>query len=58
VFGIPFSDLMWGLEPLLLVVICTLWGGLLATFVEFPAAAKLRQWLGRRLDQPNVPTPS
>ena len=58
VLGMSFSDLMWGLEPLLLVIICTLWGGVLATFVEFPAAAKLRQWLGRRLDQPNVPTPS
>jgi peptidoglycan/LPS O-acetylase OafA/YrhL len=58
VLGMRFSDLVWGLEPLLLVILCIAWGGILATFVEFPAAARLRQSLGRRLDQPNVPTPS
>ncbi|MES2473745.1 MAG: acyltransferase [Pseudomonadota bacterium] len=58
VLGVRFADLMWWLEPLGLVILCVLWGALLARFVEFPAAAWLRQKLGRRLDPPSVPTPS
>jgi peptidoglycan/LPS O-acetylase OafA/YrhL len=58
VLGTPFSALIWWLEPLLLVIICVLWGGLLAELVELPAAAKLRQHLGRRLDPQSIPTPS
>jgi peptidoglycan/LPS O-acetylase OafA/YrhL len=58
VLGQRFSSLIWWLEPLLLVIICVLWGGLLAEFIELPAAAKLRHWLGRRLDPQSVPTPS
>jgi peptidoglycan/LPS O-acetylase OafA/YrhL len=58
VLGTAFSDLIWWLEPSCLVTICVLWGGLLAEFIELPAAAALRDWLGRRLDRQSVPTPS
>src|SRR5882757_4202653 len=58
VLGTRFSDLIWWLEPLLLVTICVLWGGLLAECVELPAAASLRKYLGRRLDPQSIPTPS
>ena len=58
VLGTRFSSLIWCLEPLLLVIACVLWGGLLAEFVELPAAAKLRQQFGRRLDPQSIPTPS
>jgi len=56
--GMPFSSLIWWLEPLLLVIVCVLWGGLLAEYVELPAAARLRRQFGRRLDPQSVPTPS
>ena len=58
IFGIAFSRLIWWLEPLLLVIVCILWGGLLAEYVELPAAARLRRQFGRRLDPQSVPTPS
>jgi len=58
VLGTRFSDLIWWLEPLGLVTICVLWGGLLAEFVELPVAAKLRKRFGRRLDPQSIPTPS
>jgi len=58
VLGMPFSSLIWWLEPLLLVIVCVLWGGLLAEYVELPAAARLRRQFGRRLDPQSVPTPS
>jgi peptidoglycan/LPS O-acetylase OafA/YrhL len=58
VLGIPFGDWMWWMEPLGLVIVCTIWGALLARFVEFPAAAWLRRKMGRRLDPSSVPTPS
>lgn len=58
VLGRPFSSLIWWLEPLCLVIVCVLWGGLLANFVEHPAAAALRRYFGRRLDPQSVPTPS
>ena len=58
VLGVPFSSLIWWLEPLLLVTACVLWGGFLAEFVELPAAAKLRRRFGRRLDPQTIPTPS
>jgi peptidoglycan/LPS O-acetylase OafA/YrhL len=58
VLGTPFSGLIWWLEPLLLVIICVLWGGLLAEFIELPAASWLRRQFGRRLDPQSVPTPS
>ena len=58
VLGARFSDLIWWLEPLGLVTICVLWGGLLAEFIEMPIAAKLRKYFGRRLDPQSIPTPS
>ena len=58
VLGMRFGDLIWWLEPLCLVAICLLWGGLLAEFIELPAAAKLRKLTGRRLDPQTIPTPS
>jgi peptidoglycan/LPS O-acetylase OafA/YrhL len=58
ILGMPFSSLIWWLEPLLLVIACVLWGGLLAQYVELPAAARLRRQFGRRLDPQSVPTPS
>jgi peptidoglycan/LPS O-acetylase OafA/YrhL len=58
VLGARFSSLIWWLEPLGLVIVCVLWGGLLAEFIELPAAARLRGWFGRRLDPQSIPTPS
>ena len=58
ILGQPFSSLIWWLEPLCLVIVCLLWGGLLAHFVEHPAAAALRRYFGRRLDPQTIPTPS
>ncbi len=58
VLGMRFETLIWGLEPLLLVVVCVIWGALLAEFVEIPAAKALRHRFGRRLDRPEGLTPS
>jgi peptidoglycan/LPS O-acetylase OafA/YrhL len=58
VLGARFADLIWWLEPLGLVTICVLWGGLLAECIELPVAAKLRRRFGRRLDPQSIPTPS
>jgi peptidoglycan/LPS O-acetylase OafA/YrhL len=58
ILGTRFSSLIFWLEPTLLVIVCVLWGGVLAEFVELPAAAALRTRFGRRLDQQSVPTPS
>jgi peptidoglycan/LPS O-acetylase OafA/YrhL len=54
VLGQRFSTLMWWLEPTLLVLVCALWGGLLAEWVEKPAA----KWLRARLDQPRKAEPA
>ena len=58
VLGTRFSSLIFWLEPTCLVIVCILWGGVLAEFIELPAAARLRNWFGRRLDPQSVPTPS
>jgi peptidoglycan/LPS O-acetylase OafA/YrhL len=58
VLGTRFGDLIGWLEPLLLVIACLIWGGLLCHFVEMPAAAGLRRLFGRRLDPQTIPTPS
>jgi peptidoglycan/LPS O-acetylase OafA/YrhL len=58
VLGTRFSDLIWWLEPLGLVIVCVAWGALLAEKIELPVAAKLRARFGRRLDPQSVPTPS
>ncbi len=42
VLGMRFSGLIWWLEPLLLVLVCTIWGALLAKYVEQPAARLFR----------------
>ena len=54
IFGLRFSTLAWGLEPALLVIVCVLWGALLAKTVEHPAASRLR----RRLDPGRAAAPS
>jgi peptidoglycan/LPS O-acetylase OafA/YrhL len=58
VLGTRFSTLMWWLEPAALVLVCTIWGGLLAELVEIPAARTLKTWLGRTLDRSGGLTPS
>jgi peptidoglycan/LPS O-acetylase OafA/YrhL len=58
VLGTRFSSLIWWLEPLGLVIVCVLWGGLLAHVIEMPAAERLRRIFGRRLDPKSIPTPS
>jgi peptidoglycan/LPS O-acetylase OafA/YrhL len=54
VLGERFSTLMWWLEPTILLLVCAAWGGLLAEWVEKPAA----KWLRRRLDQPRKAAPA
>ena len=54
VFGTPFADVAFWAEPILLMVICTLWGGLLATKIETPAA----KWLRQQLDRPRPAAPT
>jgi peptidoglycan/LPS O-acetylase OafA/YrhL len=54
VFGIPFADILWWAEPIALMIVCTLWGGLLATKIELPAA----KWLRRQLDRPRPAAPT
>lgn len=53
VLGVPFSSLIFWLEPTLLLLVCTLWGALLAEKIEMPAA----KWLRARLDQPRRAAP-
>ncbi|HXR94653.1 MAG TPA: acyltransferase [Rhizomicrobium sp.] len=56
VLGTTFISLSWWLEPLSLVVACTVWGGLLERFVEHPAATWFK---GKsRLDHAVAATPS
>lgn len=54
VLGTTFISLSWWLEPLMLVIGCIAWGALIATFVEHPAAARLK----RRLDPARIPASS
>lgn len=56
ILGTTFISLSWWLEPLFLVVACVIWGGLLATFVEHPAAALFQRQ--SRLDRAVAATPS
>jgi peptidoglycan/LPS O-acetylase OafA/YrhL len=44
VFGKPFSETMFWAEPILLVIVCVVWGALLANVVEIPANLALRRW--------------
>jgi peptidoglycan/LPS O-acetylase OafA/YrhL len=58
VLGARFSTLIWWLEPVALILICVVWGALLASWVEHPAASSLRQFFSRKLDQTLATTPS
>lgn len=44
-FGTTFNNLMWWVEPFLLVAVCIAWGALLTKAVEHPA----NRWLRKRL---------
>ena len=43
VLGMRFADLIWWLEPVLLVLVCIAWGALLGKCVEQPGAAALKR---------------
>jgi len=58
VAGMRFSTLIWWAEPVCLVLVCTLWGALLARFVEHPVTKALRDRTARRLDRSVSATPS
>jgi peptidoglycan/LPS O-acetylase OafA/YrhL len=45
VLGTTFISLSWWLEPLMLVICCIGWGALIATVIEHPAGAWLKQRL-------------
>jgi peptidoglycan/LPS O-acetylase OafA/YrhL len=47
ILGTTFISLSWRLEPLMLVICCIGWGALIATVIEHPAAAWLKQRLSR-----------
>jgi peptidoglycan/LPS O-acetylase OafA/YrhL len=55
VAGFRFGDVIWWLEPLLLVAVCIVWGGLLAETIETPVAKALR---AKRLDASPAPASS
>ena len=42
VFGIPFGDLIWWPEPLLLLAVCIAWGAFLTVTIERPANRAIR----------------
>ena len=46
VLGVRFSTLIWWLEPTVLVLVCVLWGGLLAAYVEHPMTTWFRKRTG------------
>ena len=48
VFGQRFVDLIWWIEPCVLLLVCIGWGALLAIFIEHPANAALRRMFARR----------
>ncbi|MGA7674451.1 MAG: acyltransferase [Rhizomicrobium sp.] len=48
VFGARFADLIWWIEPAVLLLVCIGWGALLAIFVEHPANAALRRMFAPR----------
>jgi peptidoglycan/LPS O-acetylase OafA/YrhL len=51
VLGTRFSSLMWWLEPSLLVLVCIIWGALLAIFIEHPATKALNGFFAQRKNQ-------
>ena len=54
VFGVRWADFIFWAEPVGLVIVCLIWGGLLANFVEIPANKALRKWFDSR--QPRART--
>ena len=44
VFGIRWADFIWWAEPVALVIVCLIWGAILAEFVEIPANKALRKY--------------
>ena len=54
VLGVPFADFAFWAEPIILALVCVLWGGLLAEKIEQPAA----KWLRRQLDRPKPAAPT
>ncbi len=48
ILGLRFSDVMWWLEPFLLVLVCVGWGALLAIFIEHPTNGWLRRKFAQR----------
>ncbi len=53
ILGMPFSSIIGWVEPLGLLLACTLWGAFLAERIEKPAA----KWLRIKLDQPRRAAP-
>jgi len=47
VFGYRWPDFIWWVEPAALVIVCLIWGAILAEFVEIPASRVLRGWFDR-----------
>ena len=52
--GVTFADFIFWAEPIVLLLVCTAWGALLATRIEIPAA----KWLRARLDRPRPAAPT
>ena len=52
VMGYRWPDFIWWLEPIGLVIVCLIWGALLATFIEEPASRYLRRWLNAPVKKP------
>jgi peptidoglycan/LPS O-acetylase OafA/YrhL len=52
VFGQRFADLIWWIEPFVLLLVCIGWGALLAIFIEHPANAALRRMFAQRKPKP------
>jgi peptidoglycan/LPS O-acetylase OafA/YrhL len=44
VLGMRWAVLFWWIEPAVLVVICLIWGTILAKTIEIPASRVLRRW--------------
>jgi hypothetical protein len=42
-----WSTLIWWAEPLALLVVCVMWGALLADLIEKPANTRLRRLFAR-----------
>ncbi len=52
VLGQRWGSLIWWIEPFALLIVCVIWGALLAIFVEHPANAYLRRMFAQRKQAP------